>query len=64
MPLYRVDFLDRGDNIYRMDYIECFHDEGAIAVARRLNVSIGVIFEIWQDERLVHREQTVHDPKV
>lgn len=64
MPLYRVEFLDPGDYVYRVDYLECFQDDGAIAAARRLNVSIGVVFEIWQDERLVHREQTVRDPKV
>ena len=58
MPLYRVHFVDHGDNVYSTDHFESDDDERAIAHARRLNVpSIGAGFELWHGERLVHRER-------
>jgi hypothetical protein len=59
MPLYRVDFVDHGENAYDTRYFGSYHDEGAIIEARRLYVPgiIGAGFEVWQDDRLVHRER-------
>jgi len=58
VAFYRVHFVDHGDNIYSTDYVETDQDEKAVAVARRLNVpSIGAGFEVWDDERLVHRQR-------
>ena len=59
MPLYRVHFLDYGDNIYATDYVVHDDDDAAIAAAHRLNVlpDLGSGFEVWDDERLVHRHR-------
>jgi hypothetical protein len=56
MALYRVHFIDHGDNVY--DTIHTEHDDDGAAVehARRINVpSIGTGFEVWEGARLVHR---------
>jgi hypothetical protein len=59
MALYRVCFLDFGENIYATHLIEHDDDDAAIAAARRLNVlpHLGFGFEVWDDERLVHRHR-------
>jgi hypothetical protein len=58
MPRYRVHFVDHGENIYAMEYVEHDSDEDAVKEAHRLNVpSIGAGFEVWQDERLVHKHR-------
>jgi hypothetical protein len=60
MPLYRVQAVDHGDNVCWTHYFESYHDDGAIIAARRLDVpGIGAGFEVWQDDRLVHREPNV-----
>ena len=64
MPFYCVQFVDHGDNVYRTHYLESYQDEGAIAAARRLNVSnIGTGFELWQEARLVLRERNIPPAK-
>jgi hypothetical protein len=58
MPIYRVHFVDHGGNVYSTEHIEHDSDEQAIEAAHRLNVpSIGAGFEVWEDERLVHRHR-------
>jgi hypothetical protein len=58
MPLYRVHFVDHGDNVYPTEYMEHDDDQEAIAVAQRMNVpSIGAGFDVWNDDRLVHRHR-------
>jgi hypothetical protein len=58
MALYRVHFVDHGDNVYATEYVEHDDDESAIKAAHRLNVpSIGAGFDVWDDERLVHRHR-------
>jgi len=58
MPLYRVHFVDHGDNVYSTEYMEHDDDQEAIAVAQRMNVpSIGAGFDVWNDDRLVHRHR-------
>src|SRR5215831_15524273 len=58
LDAYRVHFVDYGDNVYSTEYIEHDDDEGAIAVAHRMNVpSIGAGFDVWNDDRLVHRHR-------
>lgn len=60
MPFYCIQFVDDGDNVYRTHYLESYQDEGAIAAARRLNVSsVGDGFELWQEARLVHSERNI-----
>src|SRR4051812_15033696 len=61
MALYRVHFADHGDNIYFTEYHEHDSDDAVIETAMRRNAqSIGAGFEIWDDERLVHRHRNVH----
>jgi hypothetical protein len=56
MALYRVHFVDHGDNVYLTRHIEHDADEAAINAAHGMNArSVGAGFEVWQDERLVHR---------
>jgi hypothetical protein len=58
MVLYRVHFVDHGDNVYATEYPEHGDDESAIEGADRMNVpSIGTGFDHWDDERLVHRHR-------
>ena len=56
MPRYRVHFVDHGDNIYSTEHLEHDSDQAAIEEAHRRNVpAIGAGFDIWEDDRLVHR---------
>ncbi|HTQ33500.1 MAG TPA: hypothetical protein VMI30_04970 [Stellaceae bacterium] len=58
MALYQIHFVDHGDNIFSTHHVEEPHDEAVIARARRMDVpSIGAGFEVWESERLVHRER-------
>ena len=59
MARYRVRFLDHGENVYATHELDHDDDEAAIAAAHRLNVlpHLGVGFEVWHDERLVHRHR-------
>ena len=58
MPIFRVDFVDHGDRIYDTLVLEHETDEAAVEEAHRRNVpSIGAGFEIWQEDRLVHRRR-------
>jgi hypothetical protein len=50
--------VDHGDNVYSTEYIDHDSDEAAVEAAHRMNVpSIGAGFEVWDDERLVHRHR-------
>ena len=58
MPRYRVHFVDQGDNVIDAVEFEEDHDEAAIEHAHRINVpSIGGGFEVWWDDRLVHKHR-------
>ena len=58
MPRYRVHFLDQSDNVIDAVQFEEDHDEAAVEYAHRINVpSIGGGFEVWRDDRLVHKHQ-------
>ena len=59
MALYRVHFVDHGNNIRAIHLVERDDDEAAIAAAHRLNVlpHLGAGFEVWDDERLVHEHR-------
>jgi hypothetical protein len=58
MALYRLHFVDHGDNVYATEYLENDDDESAIEASHRMNVpSIGAGFDLWDDERLVHRHR-------
>ena len=55
MALYRVHFVDRGDNIYLIRDVEHQDDAEAIEATCRMNApSVGARFEVWRDQRLVH----------
>jgi hypothetical protein len=56
MALYRVHFLDFGDNVLATHLIEHEDDDAAVSAAHSLNVlpHISAGFEVWDDERLVH----------
>jgi hypothetical protein len=53
---YRVGFFDREHLFFDAIKIECGTDAAAIEEAHRLDVpSVGAGFEIWHEQRLVHR---------
>jgi hypothetical protein len=59
MAIYRVHFLDYGENVCATRRVEHDHDDAAIEAAHRLNVlpHLGAGFEVWEDERLVYRHR-------
>jgi len=59
MALYRVHFVDHGNNVYLTRHVEHDDDEAAVDAAHRMNAArnIGAGFEVWQDERMVHRHR-------
>ena len=60
MALYRVHFVDHGDNVYLTQHMEHQDDADAIEAALRMNApGIGAGFELWHDDRLVHRHRNV-----
>ena len=57
MSFYRCRFLDRSFNVFQIQGVACENDAEAIAMARRMSAnSLADGFELWQDERCVHRE--------
>ena len=58
MALYRVHFIDHGENLYGTSHIEHDSDDAAIATAQYIHaLNIGAGFEVWQDNRLMHRHR-------
>jgi len=59
MALYRVNFLDFGENIFATHDVERDDDAAAIEAAHGLNVlrHMTVGFEVWDADRLVHKHQ-------
>ena len=57
MSLYRCRILDHTLNVYRTQGLAFENDAEAIMMARRMSANSGADgFELWQDERCVHRE--------
>ena len=63
MTHYRVNFLDRGDDIIATHKAEYADDKAAIEAAHRLNLlpytSVG--FDVWRGEQLVHQYRNQHE---
>lgn len=58
MALYRIHFVDNGGNSFAVHEIECADDAEAVKKARTLDVRfIGMGFDLWDGERLVHQER-------
>lgn len=58
MALYRIDFLDHGQNVRATAEIDCADDAEAIEEAHLAHVpSIGFGFDIRQGERLVYQHR-------
>jgi hypothetical protein len=58
MALYRLHFVDHGEHVYATCYSAHDSDDEAIAAAHRMDVpAIGAGFDVWDDERLVHRHR-------
>lgn len=58
MPRYAIHFVDHGENVFGTADIVCVHDDEAIAQAQRMDVpSIGNGFDLWHEDRLVHRHR-------
>jgi hypothetical protein len=57
MAAYRIHFVDYEGNVYAVREVERDNDQAAIDAALGLNVVLfeGFGFEVWQDERIVHR---------
>ena len=58
MALYRVHFVDHGDNVYATEYVDHDSDGDAIRAAHAHDVpSVGAGFDLWDDERFVYRHR-------
>jgi len=58
LPIYRIEFVDHGENVRGTDEIACDADEEATARAHNQNIpSIGDGFDVWRQERLVYRHR-------
>jgi hypothetical protein len=58
MALYRLHFVDHGGHVYATYHLTHDSDDEAIEAAHRMNVpTIGAGFDVWDDERLVHRHR-------
>ena len=57
--LYRVNFFDHAGDIFRTMRFTRDSDAEAIAEAHRSNTlpRLAASFEVWQDDRLVHRQR-------
>ena len=57
MPLYQARFNAHSDNVFGSTNFEAEHDKSAKDHANRfLRTGIGKGHEIWDGDRLVHRE--------
>ena len=58
MSVYRVHFVDHGDDLYDVVELEMHDDEAAIEQAHRIHLqSSGGGFEVWQSNRLVYKHR-------
>ena len=56
MALYRVNLISRRGIVWDADELDCDTDEEAVAFADDFNVPVfGAGFDVWQEQRLVHR---------
>jgi hypothetical protein len=59
MSVYRCRFLDRTFNTFQTQGLACEDDAEAIGMARRMSANSGADgFELWQDRRCVHVEES------
>jgi len=55
---YKVHFVDCADTVINALAVEHDSDDAAIAHAKRIYVpSIGAGFDIWHEDRVVHRHR-------
>jgi hypothetical protein len=58
MMIYRVQFVDYGNNIRGVEYIEHATDAEAIEVAHKMNLPTFIPgFDVWEGDRLVHHHR-------
>ena len=59
MVIYTVEFLDFGGNVRVAHHIDHSDDAAAIEAAHRLNVLPHILrgFDVWREDRLVHRHR-------
>ncbi len=58
MAVYRVHFVDHGENVYATEHVEHDNEEALIEETRRRHThGIGAGFDIWEGDRLVHRHR-------
>jgi hypothetical protein len=56
--IYRVHFVDHGNNVRSVECIERATDTEAIEAAHKMNVLTFIAgFDVWEDDRLVHRHR-------
>ena len=54
--IYRVQFVDHGNNVRGVERIERATDVEAIEAAHKMNVPTFIAgFDVWEDDRLIHR---------
>ncbi len=56
--VYRIEYIDHGGNVFERRFIEHNDDRSVIDEAHRGHVpGIGAGFDVWQDNRLVHKHR-------
>ena len=63
--MYRVEFVDYGDNVRGVERIERASAAEAIEAAQKMNVPTFIAgFDVWEEDRLVHRHRKYHRSRV
>jgi hypothetical protein len=63
--MYRVEFVDHGDNVRGVERIERASDAEAIEAAHKMNVPTFIAgFDVWEEDRLVHRHRKYQRSRV
>jgi hypothetical protein len=54
--IYRVEFVDYGDNVRDVERLERATDAEAIEGAHKMNIPTFIAgFDVWEEDRLIHR---------
>ena len=55
---YRVNFVDHGGHVYATDHVEHDDETELIRELRERHAhGVGAGFDVWKDDRLVHRHR-------
>ena len=58
MAVYRVEYVDHGENVYATEHVEHDDDEALVEELRVRNAhGIGAGYNVWDGDRLVYRNR-------